>query len=449
MQSNKMKDMKISKLLFQMSIPAIFSMLIQSLYNVIDTMFIANFSPDKGVEALSIAFPFQMIILAIFLGVSIGSNAQIAKKLGAGKIDEASDTAKNGIFLTFLVIFFFLIVGLILPKHFVSLFSKDPEIIKMSSTYLTIISTCCFGMGLQIMFEKILQATGNMKQAMITQLIGAITNIILDPILIFGAHMGITGAAIATIAGQLLGMLYAFSIFVLKKQDVDINIFRNFKPSFEIDKKIFRVGIPTMFMNSINSITVTIMNGILGAYPYGISLLGIYFKLQSFVFMPVFGLLQGALPIMSYNFGYRNKERFQETRKLATITSFIIMIIGLLIFQLIPGVFLDMFKVNPEAKKYGEICLRIISLSFIPAALNITSTTTCQSIGKGVMGLVMSCLRQVIILLPTAFLLAKFTSLNYTWLCYPISEVVTMIVFIPLSIKVVHNKFNQFTKKEA
>ena len=441
MQSNKMKDMSITKLLFQMSIPAMFSMLIQSLYNIIDTIYIANYSPDKGVEALAIAYPFQMIILAVFLGISVGSNAQIAKKLGAQKIDEASDTAKNGLFLTLIMSLVFVVIGFTVPRAFISLFSKDIEIIDMGTTYLTIVTTACIGMGFQIMFEKILQATSNMKAAMISQLIGAIINIVLDPLLIFNAHLGIMGAALATIIGQFVGMFYALLQFIIKKQDVSINMLKNFKPSFTVDKKIFRVGIPTMFMNSLNSITITAMNGILGSFPNGIRLLGIYFKLQSFVFMPVFGLMQGALPILSYNFGYRNKERYQETRRLSNFTSIAIMTVGLLIFQLIPGIFLDMFQVTGEAKELGIICLRVISLSFIPAALNITATTSFQSIGSGFMGLIMSFSRQLVILLPTAFILAKLTNMNYTWLCYPISEIVTTLIFIPLSYKIIHNKF--------
>lgn len=441
LQSNKMRDMKISKLLFKMSLPAIFSMFVQALYNIVDTMYISQFSPDKGVEALSIVFPLQMISLAVFLGIGVGANAQIAKKLGAGKSEEASDTAKNGIFLAIIGGLLFLILGLIIPRPFISMFTEDPETIKMATIYLTIVMCSSLGFGLQITCEKILQSTGNMKVAMISQLIGAITNIVLDPICIFTFNMGIMGAAVATVAGQVLGMIYVVVQFIIKKQDVSINIFSHFKPSFTVEKKIFRVGLPTMFMNSLNSITITLMNSIVGVYPDGIRLLGIYFKLQSFVFMPVFGLQQGALPILSYNFGYGNKSRFNECRKLASFSSMGIMFVGLLIFQFLPSMFLTMFNVSGDAFNLGITCLRIISISFIPAALNIVTTTSFQSVGSGFNGLMMSFLRQLIFLLPIAFLLSKAGNLSTTWWCYPISEVLTTLIFVPTSFKIINNKF--------
>lgn len=441
LQSNKMRHMDIKKLLFSMSLPTIFSMFVQALYNIVDTMYVSQYSPDKGVEALAIAFPLQTVILAIFLGIGVGANAQIAKKLGANKKEEATATAKNCVFITLIAIAFFIIIGLLVPNPFMKLFTRDETVISMGTIYLQIVSCFAFGWGIQIALEKILQSTGNMKAPMIAQLIGALTNIILDPIFIFTLKLGITGAAVATIIGQFAVMFFLILQFFIKKQDVGVNIFKNFTPSFQIFKKIIRVGLPTMLMNSLASVTTTALNGILGVYPNGIRLLGIYFKLQSFVFMPIFGLMQGALPIMSYNYGYNDKKRFDECYKLSIITSLLIMVIGTIIFQCFPTIFLKLFNVEGEALSLGIICLRIISISFIPASFNVVNMTAFQAIGNGLHGLILSLLRQLIVLLPAAYLLSLI-SLNASWWCYSISEYITALIFIPLSLILIKKKFN-------
>ncbi|MHB8063369.1 MAG: MATE family efflux transporter, partial [Ruminiclostridium sp.] len=332
LKSEKMGTMPIGRLLASMSVPAMMSMLVQSLYNVVDSFFVSKLGKE-AFEAVSIAFPMQILVIAFAVGVGIGTNSLIARKLGEGKLDEATITARTGLFLAIVNAAIFVVIGLVFSGPFISMFSDNSKVISLGTTYLTIVTACSAGMFIEILCSKTLQATGNMTIPMISQLIGASINIILNPILIFGLFgfpkLGIAGSAIATITGQLTAMTYVITMFRVKSHDIHLTL-RGLKVKKENVIDIYKVGAPTIVMNAIASVTTTSLNAILMSFSESaISILGIYFKLQSFVFMPVFGLTQGAMPIMGYNFGANKKKRFYHTFYLSLSVAIGIMAIGL------------------------------------------------------------------------------------------------------------------------
>ena len=443
-QSEKLGTMPIGRLLASMSIPAIFSMLVQSLYNVVDSIFVSRIGED-ALTAVSLAFPLQMLIIAFALGVGVGVNSLIARKLGEGNREAASKTASTGFFLAIINGLMFMLLGLFASHFFMKLFSQNEAIIDMGTSYLSIVLVFSFGIFIETNCSRTLQATGNMIIPMFSQLIGAITNIILDPIMIFGLlgfpAMGIKGAAIATVIGQIFSMIFVLIMFRIKSHDVHLQI-RGFKleKSYIID--IYKVGLPTIIMNAIGSLTTTFLNGILISFSStAVAIFGIYFKLQSFIFMPVFGLVQGSMPIMGYNYGANNKKRFMQTLKLALLTSFTIMLIGTCIFWIFPAQLLALFDGSPEMIKMGVYVLRVISLCFIPAAFGITLSTMFQSIGHGFKSLLMSLLRQLVLIIPSAWFFATNIGLDAVWFCYPLAEITCALIFMPLAPIVVKKAF--------
>ncbi len=443
LKSEKMGTVPVGRLLAGMSLPAMLSMLVQSLYNVVDSFFVSRLG-HEAFTAVSIAFPMQMLTLAFAIGVGIGTSSLIARKLGEGKVDEATVTARTGLFLAIVNAIIFVVIGLTVSGPFISLFSDNPKVISMGTTYLTIVTAASAGMFIEIIHSKTLQATGNMLIPMISQLIGAITNIILNPLLIFGMfglpEMGIAGSATATIIGQLTAMCYVITMYKLKSHDIHLTL-RGLKIKKDNVINIYKVGAPTIVMNAIGSVTTTGLNAILMSFSEtAIAVLGIYFKLQSFVFMPVFGLTQGAMPIMGYNFGANKKKRFYKTFYLSLTVSIIIMSLGLLLFQLIPGTLLSVFD---QKSDIGIYALRAISLCFIPAAFGIIFTTMFQAVGHGMKSLVMSLLRQLVFILPGAFLFGKLFGLNGVWYCYPFAELCCVLIFIPIGFKVIKEEFER------
>lgn len=445
-KSSKMGTMPIGKLLASMSIPAIFSMLVQSLYNVVDSIFVAQIG-ESALTAVSIAFPMQTLLLAFSLGVGIGTNSLIARKLGEKKKESANKAANHGIILAIINSVIFMLIGIFVSKAFVGMFTTDANILSMGSDYLIIVMGCSFGMFIEITCSRILQATGNMMVPMVSQLLGAVTNIVLDPIMIFGYFgcpaMGVKGAAIATVIGQIVAMLFVVYVLIKKDHEVDVSL-RKFKFEAKTTIAIYKVGLPSIVMNAVGALTTTLMNAILITFSTtAVAVLGIYFKLQSFVFMPIFGLTQGAMPIFGYNFGANNKKRFLHTFKLILITSVSIMIMGMLIFWIVPSQLLLLFNGTDQLVEMGISALHILSLCFIPAAISICMSTIYQSMGQGVQSLFMSLLRQIIILLPLAFILGNVFGLNSIWYCYFISELISALVFIPLCIKKVKKEFKK------
>ena len=431
---HKMATESVPKLVITMSLPPIVSMFIQSMYNVVDSIFVAKISME-ALTAVSLAFPMHMLMVALFVGTGAGISSLISRKLGEGDYESASKAANHGFIINIIYSIIIAIIGIFFTDKFVSVFTKDLILQDLTVQYLRILLIFSFGNFITQAGISILQSTGNTFIPMMTQLVGAITNIILDPILIFGLlgfpKMGVTGAALATVIGQLAS--FALTMKVVIKDENNLNItLKNFKPDTKTFKDIFTVGLPAIIMQSLASIMVSGLNIILIAYSAAaVAVLGIYFKLQSFVFMPIFGLCQGFRPIMGYNYGAKNKTRVLETYKTAIIISASIMFAGTLIFQIFPKHLLMLFDSNNEMMKIGIKALRIISLTFVPAAFGITISTTFQAFGKGVISLAISFLRQIVVLLPSAFILSEFFGLDAIWYSFLISELAAVLVAVP------------------
>lgn len=450
--SNKLRNMPIGKLIAVMSIPAMFSMLIQSLYNIVDSIYVSRLGPT-ALNAVSLAFPMQMLIIAFALGIGIGTSSYISRKMGERKNEEANQIAKTGIVLTLVVAFVFIIIGLTLTKPFLDFMTDDIEAIDMGSQYLTIVMALSIFAFVEITLTKILQGVGNMIIPMLCQLLGAITNIILDPIFIFNFGMGVKGAAIATVIGQFVAMSLALGTFMFKKQDVSISL-KNYKFKWEYLFNIFNVGLPITIMNSIASLTTTALNAILtNGYTNpelgkaAVNVLGIYFKLQSFVFMPIFGINQGGIPILAYNYGANIKKRFNKALLIMVCVAFIIMMFGFSLFQIIPKNLLLLFNPNDDMILIGTRALKIISFAFIPAVFSIIFGMSFQAMGHGLKSLLMSLFRQIVILLPAAYILSK-TSISNIWYAYILAEGLACIVFVPIAMLTINKDFAKKEKLE-
>ena len=438
---NKMGTKPMLPLLLSMSLPAMFSMLIQALYNVVDSIFVASYDP-LALTAVSLAMPMQLVSISFAVGTAVGVNSLIARRLGAKNFKEANAAATTGIVLGVGNWILFLIIGLLFSGAFISMFTSDPKVLEYGTQYLSIVLSVSFGMMLGNMGEKILQATGNMILPMLSQLLGAVINIIFDPLLIFGLgpfpELGVVGAAVATVFGQICGMTFILTILFVKKHAVKIS-FKGFRLQGQIVKNIYVVGVPAIIMQSIGSVMISGINAIISmadvtqdiANAY-INAFGAYFKLQSFVFMPVFGLTQGTSPIIGYNYGARNKKRMYSAFRIATVIAVCIMTAGLLTFQLAPEWLLSLFESDNAAAnalmlQVGVPTLRTISYSFLLAAVGIMFSALFQAVGKGFYSMTMSFARQLVILLPVAFLLAQ-VDLDTMWYAFPIAEVASLII---------------------
>lgn len=430
-EENKMGVMPINKLLVSMSVPMMLSMLVQALYNIVDSIFVARVS-ENALTAVSLAFPIQTLMVALGAGTGVGVNALLSRALGEKNEKMASDAAKNGIFLSILSYLVFLVVGLLIVRPFYALQTTDAEIMEYGVEYLTVV--CCFSAGLyaQFIFERLLQATGRTTYTMITQMLGAVINLILDPILIFGwfgiPAMGVKGAAIATVCGQIIAGIVGYFMNKLKNHEIDINM-KGFKPSMTVIKHIYTVGIPSIIMQSIGSIMVFCLNKILiGFSTTATAVFGVYFKLQSFIFMPVFGLNNGMVPIIAYNYGARKKDRLMQTYKLSVIFAICIMTTGTIVFEAIPGLLFKLFDASEHMLSMGIPALRIIAISFPIAAFCIITSSLFQALGNGVYSMINSICRQIVVLIPAAYLLSLLGNVDYVWLAFPIAEVMSMIL---------------------
>ena len=444
---NKMGYMPIRPLMISMSLPAIISMTINALYNIVDSYFVARISED-ALTAVSIIMPLQMMIIAVGVGTGVGINSLISRRLGAGRQEDADKAATTGILLGVCNWLVFMLVGLLLPGAFVSAYAKPGTYIYEAATqYLMIVFCGSFFIFVQVNLEKILQATGNMKAPMICSMSGAITNVILDPIMIFGLlgfpKLGVVGAAIATVIGQVVGFTIGICILFGGKNHL-VNIrFKGFRPEKRIIKEIYQVALPSIIMQSIASVMNVLYNMILVAYSTtAVAVLGVYFKIQSFVFMPVFGLNQGVLPIIGFNYGARNKERVKEARKEGIRLALFFMVIGLILFQTIPDKLLLIFDASPKMLEYGVSALRIISLNFIPAAFGIMNGTVFQATGHGIYSLICSFIRQLVGIVPFAYLLAKIGGVTLSWFSFPIGEVLGLIYSFAMLNKLMKNEID-------
>ncbi len=431
-KENRMGTAPMLPLIFSMALPAMFSMLVQALYNIVDSYFVSQVS-EKGLAAVSLAFPIQNLLIAFAVGTAVGVTSLISRRLGEGRQKDADSAATHGILLGIATSLVFALYGAFFTTPFFQMFESDPEIVHMGDQYISICCIFSFGCFVVCMLEKILQGTGNMIWPMIFQLIGAITNIVLDPILIFGLFglpaMGVTGAAVATVAGQIFSMLVAVVVVATRKHAVHIS-FRGFKPRWTTVRDIYAVGLPGIVMQSIGSVMTMALNGILSGFSTAAyTVFGLYFKLQSFVFMPVFGLNQGLLPIIGYNYGARNKKRLLSAFYDGCAIALCIMALGTLLFLLAPRWLLGIFSASDELLAIGVPALRTICLCFLFAALGIVVSTLFQALGRGIYSLLQSLLRQLIVLVPAAWVLAQLThDVNAVWWAFPIAESVSLAV---------------------
>lgn len=450
-EENKMGVMPIKKLLINMSLPMMISMFVQALYNVVDSIFVAQIS-EKALTAVSMAFPVQNLMAAIGVGTGVGINALLSRSLGEKNFKESNEAANNGIFLGILSYMIFLIFGLLFTDTYFRTQTNDPQIIAYGTSYLNIICIVSAGIFFQITFERLLQSTGKTFYSMITQGTGAIINIILDPIFIFGyfgfPKMGVAGAAIATVTGQLIAAILAFIFNIKLNHEITIKV-KGFRPNLEIIKKIYSVGIPSIIMISITSITTYGMNIILMTFSStAIAVFGVYFKLQSFVFMPIFGLNNGMVPIIAYNYGAKKKERILKTIQLSIIYAVCIMLTGLFIIQVFPKELLSLFHASDEMLRIGIPALRIISLSYIFAGFCIVCGSIYQAFGNGVLSLIISALRQLVVLLPAAYLLSLLGNVNFVWWSYPIAELMSLTLSIVFLKYIYDKKIQSIEEKE-
>lgn len=429
-QENKMGTMPVNKLLISMSLPMIISMLVQAMYNIVDSVFVAQIS-ENALTAVSLAFPLQNLMIAFAGGTAVGVNALLSRSLGEKNQDHVNQTAVNSVFIFLVTAVIFMIAGLTLSNLFFNVQTTNTEIVNAGTQYSMIVVGCSIGLFCQFLFERLLQATGRTLFTMVTQGLGAIINIILDPIFIFGLcgfpKMGVAGAALATITGQIIACLLA--LFFNLKFNHDIHFkFKRFRPNAHIVKQIYSVGIPSIIMQSIGSVMTFGMNTILITFSTtATAVFGVYFKLQSFVFMPVFALNNGMIPIIAYNLGAKQKKRMFDTIKLAMIYATGMMIIGVIFFETIPQTLLGFFNASEAMIKIGTPALRIIAIHFIFAGFSIVCSATFQAVGKGTYSLLTSLIRQLLVLLPCAYVLSLTGNLDLIWLCFPIAEIFSAV----------------------
>ena len=434
MQENKLGVMPIRKLIWNMSLPIIASMLVQALYNVVDSMFVAMVSQD-ALTAVSLAFSAQQLMIGLGTGTAVGVNALMGRALGARQQDRADKVAINGVFLAFVGFVISAVLGLAFSNALFSFQTDQQHIIDMGNSYLKIITGCSFALFGQIMFERLLQGTGRSIYSMITQGTGAIINIILDPVFIFVFKMGVAGAAIATIIGQCCGC--ALAIYFNMKKNTDIRLrFGSFRPDWRIIGSIYAIGIPSVIMMAIGSVMTFLMNKILityhAAHETAATAFGVFFKINSLIFMPVFGLNNGVVPIVAYNYGAQNRRRMVETIKRSVTYATCIMTFGMIVFLVVPQVLMKIFSAGDELMAVGVPCLRIISLSFSMAGACIALGSSLQALGKSVYSMINSFIRQLVVLVPVAYVLARYGATvgnsHLVWWCYPIAEVVALAV---------------------
>ncbi|MBQ4105310.1 MAG: MATE family efflux transporter [Clostridia bacterium] len=457
-QTNKMGTEPVLKLIFKMSLPAMFSMLIQALYNVVDSVFLGNYGGNSdALTAVSLAYPLQLLLIAFTVGTAVGVNSLIARRLGEQRTQDANRVAVTGLILAFATWCVFAIIGIFFSRPFITFMAgaENTRIIDFGVDYISIVLIFSLGSFIQVMLEKCIQATGNMIFPMISHLIGAFGNIIMDPLFIFGIgpfpEMGAAGAAIATVAGQWLAMMFLVITLIFKKFAIKFT-FKNFRLSFKTIREIYVVSLSGIVMQAIGSVLVAGINMIIAMSPASAdvntaaqTIYGIYFKIQSFVFMPVFGLNQGVSPIIGYNYGAKNRKRMMQTLRYALIISFIIMSTGTLIFQLLPEQILGLFNTTDSMMDMGILALRRISLCFIPASIGVIMTALFQSVGKGVRSLIMSVLRQLVLILPIAYVLSKI-DINAMWFAFPIAEVGCTLIAILFFLQLNKSDFSKLSK---
>ncbi|MBQ1438791.1 MAG: MATE family efflux transporter [Solobacterium sp.] len=433
-KENKMGVMPVKKLIITMSLPMMISMLVQALYNVVDSIYVARLS-ESALTAVTLAFPLQNLMIALGSGTGVGINALLSRSLGQKKFDRSDAAANTGLLLTVFNAVLFLLVGLFAAEWFITTQTTEAEIITAGATYLRIVTCFSLGIFFQLTFERLLQSTGLTIYSMISQAAGAIINIILDPIMIFGLlgmpALGVAGAAYATVIGQICAALIGLFLNLKFNKEIDFSFEKMFHPQFEIIQRIYAVGIPSILMMSIGSVMTYLMNLILISFSTtAAAVFGVYFKLQSFFFMPVFGLNNGLIPVLAYNYGARNKSRIDEALTFSVMVAFGIMVLGTIVMNLFPAQLLGFFNASGEMLKIGVPALHIISVHFPIAAVCIVMGSVFQAFSQSIYSLIISIGRQLVILIPAAWLLAQTGNVNNVWWCFLIAETASLILSV-------------------
>lgn len=442
MEENKMGIMPVNRLIISMSLPIMVSMLVQALYNIVDSIFVAKIS-ENALTAVSMAFPIQNLMIAVGVGTAVGVNALLARALGAKDNDRVNRIAENAVFLVGVSYVLFLVIGLFLVEPFYRSQTDIEEIVVCGKEYLTICCCLSFGVFTQVMFERLLQATGKTIYTMVTQGVGAIVNIIMDPIMIFGLfgcpRMGVAGAAAATVIGQIVAGILSVWLNHTKNHEVKISMKGSWL-DFHVIRQIYGIGIPSIIMQAIGSVMTYGMNRILISFTAtATAVFGVYFKLQSFIFMPVFGLNNGIIPIIAYNYGAKNKDRVMSTIKHSVIYAMSIMVLGFLVFQVMPVPLLQLFNASETMMDIGVPALRIISISFILAGFCIACGSVFQAMGCSVYSMVVSVARQLVVLLPAAYGLAMLGNVDFVWWAFPVAELMSLAMTVFFLLRVNRN----------
>ena len=438
---NPMETKPVFPLLMSMAIPPMISMLIQSMYNIVDSIFVARLG-ENALTAVSLAYPLQNLVLAVAVGLGIGANAGIARNLGAKKQERVNQIASHTIFFTAIHAIIFVLIGIFLTKPFLQMFTKNEMILKWGCEYSYIVICLSFGSLFHIAIEKMFQACGNMLIPMALQALGAIINIILDPILIFGHFgmpaMGVKGAAIATVIGQFTACICSVILLFTKGKEIKI-CFKEFRVDKEIASQLYIVAIPSTIMMSLPSVLIGVLNGILASVSQvGVAVLGIYFKLQTFVYMPGNGVIQGMRPMVSYSYGAKRYDRLREIIKVSVLVSGVIMILGTILFVALPRPILELFNAGTEMMKMGERALRIIGIGFVFSAVSIVFAGVFEALGRGVESLTVSLFRQLVIIIPASLILVKIIGVNGVWVSFPIAEIAAMVISLFLLRRTMH-----------
>ena len=432
---NKMGVLPVKRLIITMSLPMMISMLVQALYNIVDSIFVAQIN-QPALTAVSLAFPMQNLMIAIGSGTAVGVNAMLSTSLGQKKFDKANAAANTGIFLAFCSFVFCMLIGIFGSRAFMLTQTDNPEVVNYGTTYISIVMGASLGLFFQIMFERLLQSTGRTIFSMVSQLTGAVINLILDPILIFGLlglpKMGMAGAAIATVIGQTAAACVGMILNIKVNREIRLSWKEILHPDSSAIGRIYAVGIPSILMMSIGSIMTYVLNKLLLTFSEtAATVFGVYFKLQSFFFMPVFGMNGGIIPVLAYNYGAQKRKRIDEALRFGVILAVSIMLFGALIFEIFPETLLDMFQAESEMKKIGIPALRIIGIHLPFAAVAISLGSVFQAFSKSIYSLIISICRQLVVLLPAAWLLAKLTgNLNSVWFAFIIAEVTSFTLSI-------------------
>ena len=447
-KENKMGTMPVKKLIINMSLPMIISMMVQALYNVVDSIFVAKLS-ENALTAVTLVFPMQNLMIALAAGTGVGFSVLLSKGLGEKNLEKSDNAANNGIFLILINTIIFILIGIFAAVPFINGQTNDTLIQADGIVYLQIICFLSAGVFMQITMERLLQATGRTLLSMVSQITGAVTNIILDPIMIFGLFgfpkMGVAGAALATVIGQFLGAAVGIFLNLKYNKEINISLKHIFRPRLHTIKPIYFIAVPSILMMSIGSIMTYAMNIILIAFSTtATAVFGVYFKLQSFFFMPVFGLNNGLIPVLSFNYGAKNKKRIDESLRFSLSLAFGIMLIGTITFELIPSTLLDMFNAANDMRHMGITALRIIAMHFPLAAVGIVLSSIFQAFGQSIYSLIISVIRQLAALIPAAWLLAQTGVVYDVWWAFLIAEVISLMTSIFFFKKVYRNMIEPF-----